>query len=208
MDSFDTQITWLGHASFRISGPLVVYIDPWQLSEEPPADLILVTHDHRDHFSQEDIDLISTPDTIVVCPTACAQNLRGQVREVQVGDMVEIGEVTIQVVPAYNTDKPNHPKSAGHVGYVIEMGGERIYHAGDTDLIPEMSDITCDIALLPVGGTYTMNAEQAAQAAERIGPQVVIPMHWGRIVGDEDDVRTLRQMMPQGIEVIALEPPQ
>jgi L-ascorbate metabolism protein UlaG (beta-lactamase superfamily) len=202
-------VTWLGHASFRIVDGSVVYIDPWKLSGGPRADVILVTHGHHDHLSVDDIALISGPETIVLCPPDClAELVASRAQAVRPGDALQVAGVKVQVVPAYNTDKPNHPRSAGHVGYVVEIGGRRIYHAGDTDVIPEMSEVVCDVALLPMGGTYTMNAEQAAQAAETIDPQVVVPMHWGRLVGTEKDVERLRKLMPKGVRLVVMTPEQ
>jgi len=128
------------------------------------------------------------------------------VHAVRPGDLVELGALRIEVVPAYNTNKPNHPQEAGHVGYIIEIGGRRIYHAGDTDLIPEMDEIRCDVAMLPMGGTYTMNAQEAAEAVERIGPKVAIPMHWGRIVGKSGDVRRFQELAPASVQIVVLEP--
>ncbi len=199
-------IEWLGHASFRLLGEKVIYIDPWQLSGGPAADLILVTHGHGDHLSPDDIAKISTPETVFVCSASCADQLQGTVHAVRPGDVVEVGSVRIEAVPAYNTNKPNHPKEAGHVGYVVEIEGRRIYHAGDTDVIPEMGQIRCDVAMLPMGGTYTMDAAEAAEAVKLINPQVVIPMHWGRIVGKQDDVRRFRKLAPESVEVVVLEP--
>jgi len=200
------NLHWLGHASFRIDGPQVIYIDPWKLREPMPADLILITHGHHDHLSTGDIASISGPNTVVVCPAACAEALQGGVRVIAPGQSLRVGDVLIEAVPSYNTDKPNHPKAAGNVGYIVEVEGQRIYHAGDTDLIPEMSQVRCDLALLPVGGTYTMDAGQAAQAAERIRPKAVIPMHWGDIVGSHEDALRFQSLVPEGIEVLLLEP--
>ncbi len=204
-DELTQGIEWLGHASFRVTDSLVIYIDPWQLEAGTPADVILVTHGHSDHLSLEDIDKISTPDTAFVCAASCAQELRGPVHAVEPGDTVEIGALRVEVLPAYNTDKPNHPQEAGHVGYVLEINKRRIYHAGDTDVIPEMDEIRCDVALLPIGGTYTMDAAQAAEALHRIGPRVAIPMHWGRIVGLERDVERFRELAPETVDVVVLE---
>jgi L-ascorbate metabolism protein UlaG (beta-lactamase superfamily) len=199
-------IAWLGHASFRISNGTVIYIDPWKLAGGPQADVILITHNHHDHLSPEDIARIAGPETRIVCPPVCVGELPGRnVRAVQPGDDVQLGDVSVHVVAAYNTDKPNHPHSAGHVGYVITTAGRSIYHAGDTDVIPEMKAIECDVALLPMGGTYTMNAEQAAEAAAMIHPQIVVPMHWGRLVGSEEDVRRLEALMPEGVQLAVME---
>ncbi|MFP3895846.1 MAG: MBL fold metallo-hydrolase [Anaerolineales bacterium] len=198
-------IHWLGHASVRIDDKVVIYIDPWKVAESKPADLILVTHGHHDHLSLEDIDRLSTPDTVIVSPASCAGELSGDVRTISVGDTLQIGEVSIEAVPSYNIDKPNHPRVAGNVGYLVEVGERRIYHAGDTDLIPEMDDIRCDVALLPAGGTYTMDADEAAQALSHIETQVAIPIHWGEIVGSGEDARRFKDQSPEGVEVVILE---
>ena len=199
-----TGIHWLGHASFRIDGDPVVYVDPWKLGEAMPADIVLVTHGHHDHLSVDDIARISKTSTIMVSAAPCAKSLQGDVRPMAPGDSLTLGTVTIEAVPSYNTDKPNHPKSAGNVGYIIEIDGRRIYHAGDTDLIAEMSGVRCDIALLPMGGTYTMNAEEAAEAAVRIHPGIVVPMHWGEIVGSSEDVARFTELVPEDIEVVVM----
>lgn len=189
------NIHWLGHSSFRIEDEKSVYIDPWRLKGSPPkADLILITHDHHDHCSPDDVAKIAKKDTVIVTIAAVARRLKGDVRIVRAGDSLTAAGIPIEVVPAYNVDKPNHPKSAGHVGFIITMGGQRIYHAGDTDLIPEMDDIQAEIALLPVGGTFTMNAEEAAQAAKKIKPQVAIPIHYGTTVGSIKDAQRFHEL--------------
>ncbi len=197
-------IHWLGHASFRIDDAVVIYIDPWKLKQAKPADLILVTHAHFDHLSVEDIAKITRPGTVIVCPASCADKLSGDVRIMAPGNALRVGAVNIEAVPSYNTNKPNHPKQAGNLGYIVEVGGRRIYHAGDTDLIPEMANMRCDVALLPIGGKYTMDAVEAAQAVERIKPKVVVPMHWGDIVGSAQDVERLKQRVPKGVAVEVL----
>jgi L-ascorbate metabolism protein UlaG (beta-lactamase superfamily) len=199
------NIHWLGHASFRIDADRVIYIDPWKLKNPVPADLILVTHAHHDHLSTEDIAAIAGDDTVIVCSPACAQQVTGDVRPVSPGDSLMVGDVRIEAVPSYNTNKPNHPRDAGNVGYIVEVAGQRIYHAGDTDLIPEMADIRCDVALLPVGGKYTMDAKEGAEALSRIQTKVAVPMHWGSIIGSERAAETFQRLSPPEVEVVIME---
>jgi L-ascorbate metabolism protein UlaG (beta-lactamase superfamily) len=189
------RLRWLGHDSFLLEGPPIVYFDPWRLGKGlPTADLIFVSHEHGDHCSPQDVQLVSGPHTVIVANETAAQKLSGNVRVMRPGDEWVVGEVTVKAVPAYNITKfrspglPFHPQPALHNGYVVTMGGERIYFAGDTDHIPEMADIECDVALLPVSGTYVMTAEEAAQAAQAIKPQVAVPMHYGAgVVGTASD---------------------
>lgn len=198
-------ITWLGHASVLIEDGITIYIDPWKVREPKQADLILVTHEHFDHLSADDIAKLRGPETVIVASERAAAKLTGDVRAVAPGQRIQVAGVWVETVPAYNLRKPNHPKAAGHVGYIVELEGRRIYHAGDTDLIPEMADIQCDVALLPVGGTFTMNAKKAAQALERIRPQVAIPIHWGEVVGSERDAKRFQSLAPEGVRVEILE---
>jgi L-ascorbate metabolism protein UlaG (beta-lactamase superfamily) len=205
------RLHWLGHASFRLDGPPTVYFDPWNLKGQlPRAGVVLVSHEHHDHCSPEDVARISGPATVIVASAGAAPRLRGEVRALRPGERTTVGEVEIEAVPAYNVDKfrspgvPFHPQEAGHVGYVVTLEGVRVYFAGDTDRIPEMADIHCDVALLPVGGTYTMDAVEAAQAAADIGAQVVVPMHWGAgVVGTHRDAERFRDLY--GGEVAILE---
>jgi L-ascorbate metabolism protein UlaG (beta-lactamase superfamily) len=199
-------IHWIGHASFRIEDEVVIYLDPWKLKQFKAADLILVTHGHRDHLSPEDIARIRKPDTVIVIAAPYADQVEGDVRPMMAGQTVTVGDVVIEAVPSYNTNKPNHPRSAGNVGYIVEVGGRRIYHAGDSDLIPEMNAFRCDVALLPMGGKYTMDVDEALEAVARIRPKVVIPMHWGDIVGAPADAERFRTGAPAGVEVVILTP--
>ena len=199
------HIHWLGHASFRLDADgVVIYFDPRNLKNPIPADVVLVTHGHFDHLSVDDIAAITKPGTVALCPASCVDKLKGDVRTVAPGDTLHLGAVTVEAVHAYNTDKPNHPRSAGNVGYVVEVGGQRIYFAGDTDLIPEMADIRCDVALLPVGGTYTMNAQEAAEAAGIIKPRVAVPMHWGDLVGTRQDAERFLALLPASVQSVIL----
>lgn len=197
------KLHWLGHDSFRIDGPPVIYIDPWQLKGRPPqADLVLVSHDHYDHCSPGDVNRVRGPKTVVIANPSAAAKLGRDVRVIRAGETQTIGDVTVEAVPAYNIGKRFHPKEAGGVGYIVTVGGTRLYFAGDTDLIPEMDQIRCDIALLPVSGTYVMTAEEAARAAGRIQPKIAIPMHYGAgVAGSEADARRFQELCPPGIEV-------
>ena len=186
------NIHWLGHASIKITGSKVIYVDPWKIKGEP-ADLILITHSHYDHCSADDIKKVTKESTVIV---ATADSNLEAAKVVKPGDTLDIDGVKIEAVPAYNLGKPFHPKSNNWVGYVITVDGKRIYVAGDTDKIPEMHDLKeIDVALLPIGGTYTMNAEEAAEAAQMFNPKVVVPIHWGDIVGSAGDVEKLKQQI-------------
>ncbi len=202
------RIVWYGHDAFRVEGPPIVYIDPWRLPDDLPlADIILITHDHYDHCSPEDVDKILAPDTILVGPQRALDklaNIPAEKKVVRAGDRLSLGHLRLEVVPAYNIDKRFHPKRAGHVGYILTLHGTRVYHAGDTDFIPEMEHIRCDVALLPVSGTYVMDAKEAAQAAQAIQPRLIIPMHYGAIVGSRKDAERLARLTD--IPVHILEP--
>ncbi len=187
------KLHWLGHDSFRLEGPPVIYFDPWRLGKRPPkADLVLVSHEHHDHCSPDDIKKVSGPNTVIVAAAGAAQKLRGA-RAVRPGDRLTVAGVEIEAVRAYNVNKfrspgvPFHPREAEHVGFVTTVGGVRLYFAGDTDHIPEMTDITCDVALLPVSGIYVMTVDEAAEAARTLSPQIVVPMHYGSGIGTAGD---------------------
>jgi L-ascorbate metabolism protein UlaG (beta-lactamase superfamily) len=206
-------IHWLGHDSFRIEGDnQVIYIDPWNLPEDAKAaDLILISHDHRDHCSPEDVEKIQREDTVIATITAAATKLKGRIEIVKPGDKLTLKEIPIEIVPAYNLNKfrspgePFHPKESGHVGFILTVGGRRIYHAGDADVIPEMETIQTDVALLPVSGTYVMTVDEAVQAAEIIQPKVAIPMHVGRGIGSLDNTEEFKERARVPVEVLPLE---
>ena len=195
------SITWLGHDSMKIKGDKVIYIDPWKLEDAEPANIILVTHEHYDHCSPPDIEKIATDETVIVATADSARKLKGDVMVVKPGDTVEIDGVSIEAVPAYNTNKSFHPKNSSWVGFVVTMGGKRIYHAGDTDSISEMDSLDVDVALVPVSGTYVMTAEEAAEAVNRMKPKIAVPMHYGDIVGSEADAERFRTLVSDDIEV-------
>lgn len=183
------NIRWLGHDTFRIQGEKVIYTDPFKIRKTDRADIILITHEHYDHCSPEDIAKLQGPDTVIVATPDCASKLTGTVRTVRPGDRIEVLGIPVEAVPSYNTNKQFHTKDRGWVGYIFTVNGQRIYIAGDTDYIPEMKDFRADIALLPVSGTYVMTAEEAVRAALDIKPNVAIPMHFGAIVGSGDDAQ-------------------
>jgi L-ascorbate metabolism protein UlaG (beta-lactamase superfamily) len=203
------NVFWLGHDSFRIEGTKRVYIDPWHLPEgSPPADLVLVTHDHFDHFSPEDIAAVSAETTVVVAPGEVTRKLKSQSVTVAPGDSVVANGVTVTAVPAYNIDKYKapgqvfHPRAEGKVGFIFELDGRRYYHAGDTDAIPEMAAIDVDVAFVPVSGTYVMTADEAGAACGTFNATVVVPMHYDAIVGTSDDARRFKQVCPLPVEIL------
>jgi len=198
------KIVWLGHDGFRIDGNKIVYFDPYQISPGTKADLILVTHEHFDHCSPGDIAKIQKPETVIVTEKDSAKKLEGNVKIVRPGQTIDVDEIKIEAVPAYNTDKTFHPKENGWLGFIVEMEGVRIYHAGDTDFIPEMNQFEVDIALLPVSGTYVMTAVEAIEAALAIRPKLAIPMHYGAIVGGDQDAKDFKIALEGKVEVLVL----
>jgi L-ascorbate metabolism protein UlaG (beta-lactamase superfamily) len=198
------NIHWLGHDTFRITGEKVIYTDPFRIKKKDAADIILITHEHYDHCSPEDVEKIRSSGTVVVAPADCREKLAGDVRVVKPGDVIEVSGIRVEAVPSYNMNKKFHTKDRGWVGYIFTVGGKRIYIAGDTDRIPEMKDFRADMALLPVSGTYVMTAEEAVMAALDIGPSVAIPMHYGSIVGTDADAQRFAAGLEGKIEVVVL----
>ena len=208
------EITWLGHDGFKIKKDRVVYVDPFKVAGKlEAADLVCVTHEHSDHLSVEDLKKVVTAKTTVVTIPACEKAVKDlkpkAVRIVSAGQRLDVDGVGVEVVPAYNTTKfrspgnPFHPKTDGKVGFVLGVGGLRIYHAGDTDRIPEMAQVKgVDVAMLPVSGTYVMTAAEAVKACEAIQPKLAIPMHYGAIVGSAADAETFQRGVKCRVEVL------
>ena len=179
-------VTWFRQSSFRWQGDgPVVYVDPWGVGDAVPADVILITHAHHDHLQPHEIERLRTPTTKLVAPRDVADELTGDVTPIEPGQVVEASGLKIEAVPAYNTAEERldmHPKANGWVGYLFEFGGRSYYHAGDTDALPELESLDPDVAMVPIGGTYTMDWEEAAGFVKAMEPRMAVPMHYGFVV--------------------------
>jgi len=205
MKLMDLEITRIAHDTFRIAGSKVIYVDPFRVTKNEEADIVLISHEHFDHLSLEDLNKVIFPGTSIVASPLCKDGLKNvKVKELHYmdpGGKHVVGKVEIQGLPAYNLNKfaePGkafHPKGEKRLGFLIKMDGTTVYHAGDADFIPEMRSIQCDIALLPVSGTYVMTAEEAADAATAINPKIAVPMHYGAIVGSEADAQKFKSLV-------------
>jgi len=201
------RIDWLGHSGFKITDKKVIYIDPYNVPPDEKADIILITHGHSDHCSIEDIKELIKERTIIIITPDCQSKLSDiqgiDVHLVKPGKKIGAFEIIIEAVPAYNLNKNFHEKVNEWVGYIVNIAGKRIYHAGDTDFIPEMKKIKdIDVALLPVGGKYTMDAKAAAEAANAINPKIAVPMHYGSIVGSEEDAKKFKELCNCEVEIM------
>ena len=212
------ELHWLGHAGFKIKSGKVIYIDPYHIGDSEPADIILITHSHYDHCSIEDIRKIVKDNTAIICPADCQSAItkidkKVNMQLIEAGEKLKLGNIEFHAVPAYNINKQFHEKSEGWVGYVIKLGKVIIYHAGDTDLTEDMKKLTGYskegnkfIALLPIGGKFTMNYEEASQAAEIIKADIAIPMHYGTIISSGDDAEKFQDLCKDnGIEAKIME---
>jgi L-ascorbate metabolism protein UlaG (beta-lactamase superfamily) len=193
-------ITWLGHASVLLTyDGFNVYVDPWKVAPFlPKADLVLITHDHYDHFSPVDVKRVATEQTRIAGPLAMPLITD----RLKPGDALTVGAASVEAVPAYNIDKAFHPRANNWVGYIVTLGGQRIYHTGDTDRIPEMQNLRADVVLMPVGGTYTMDAQTASLAVNDLNPALVIPIHYGDIVGSRQDAEQFRDYCACAVRIL------
>ncbi|MDD4508182.1 MAG: MBL fold metallo-hydrolase [Eubacteriaceae bacterium] len=204
------NITLFTQSSIKITSETngTIYADPFKMEVAPhDADFILLTHDHYDHFSPEDIAKVVKAGTHFVVPEKIKNQVTallpadGKITTVAPGEVMKIDGLTVEIVPAYNKIKPFHPKQSGWVGYVLHVDGQTLYLAGDTDALKENEAIVCDIAMVPIGGTFTMNAKQAAAFINGLKPKVAIPIHYGSIVGKKEDAETFRQAVDPEIQV-------
>lgn len=174
------RLKWLGQSGFIINtSQKTITIDPYQVKGCALSDIILITHPHYDHLSIDDIDRFQKPSTVIITEAQSARKLSGDVQIIKPGEEMTINGIKISAVRAYNinNDYPHH-KNYDWLGFIINIDGVRVYHSGDTDVIPDMDTFAVDIALLPVSGTYLMNAEEAIRAVRKIKPKIAIPMHY------------------------------
>ena len=209
------KISWLGHDGFKIKNAKTVYVDPYEIKGGEEADILLISHNHEDHCSPEDVKKIVSEKTTIITTAESKRKLsKTKAKEILVakpGQKILIDDVSIETVPAYNVNKfrspghPFHPKENEMLGFIVTMNGVRIYHAGDTDLIPEMERFNVDVACLPVSGTYVMTAEEAVESTRHIKLKVAIPMHYGSIVGDDRDAERFKTLASCEVRVLSKE---
>lgn len=202
------KITVNAQSSIRIEAEKIVYFDPFKItSESHDGDIVFITHAHHDHFSPEDIKKIAKPDTVFVIPEGMTEELikkgfsKDKIIAVTAGDSRDILGIPAEAMPSYNTNKPMHPRSKGWLGYVVTVCGTRVYVCGDTDETPEALAVKCDIVMPPIGGTFTMNAREAAAFVNKLAPKTAIPTHYGTIVGSKKDGEKFKSLVSGEIEV-------
>ena len=211
MSDFMARFSINCHSSIRCGGDMVLWFDPFRVADAPhDGDVIFITHEHYDHFSPEDIRRVMKPDAVIVLPESCrdAALTAGfdpdRLVTVQPGETYQVCGVSFETVAAYNIGKKFHPQASRWVGYVVTVEGRRVYVAGDTDDTPEARAVRCDAAFLPVGGTYTMTAVEAAALANAIRPQTAVPTHYGSIVGEKSDGSTFAAALDGSIQCVKL----
>ena len=205
MKLLNLDCTRIAHDTFRIAGSKVIYTDPYKVTKRDEADIVLLSHEHFDHLSLEDLNKVIFPGTTIVASPLCKDGLKAvKVKETKFldpGGKFSVGKIEIEALPAYNLNKfrePGHvfhPKGEKRLSFLFQMDGTRVYFAADTDFILEMKSVKCDIALLPVSGTYVMTAEEAAEAAAAINPKIAVPMHYGAIVGSDADAKKFKSLV-------------
>lgn len=205
------NIEVLCHSSIRINKEKIIYIDPFKIDKNyNDADVVFITHDHYDHYSEEDIDKIKKEGTVFVIPEELLTKLlvkgynKNDITIVQPNKQYMIQGIKFETVPAYNTNKAFHPKENEWVGYIIEIKGIRYYIAGDTDITEENKKVKCDVAFVPVGGTYTMDFKEAARLINEIKPKIAVPTHYGDIVGTNQDATDFIRLLHPIIKGIIL----
>ena len=205
------NIEVLCHSSIRINKEKVIYIDPFKIDKNyNDADIIFITHDHYDHYSEEDIDKVIKDSTMIVVPEELLTKLlrkgirQGNIITVEPDDINVVSGIKFEAVAAYNTNKPFHPKENGWVGYIIEINKVKYYIAGDTDITEENMKVRCDVAFVPVGGTYTMDFKEAAQLVNEIQPKIAVPIHYGSIVGMKRDATDFVKLLHPEIKGVIL----
>jgi L-ascorbate metabolism protein UlaG (beta-lactamase superfamily) len=199
-------VTWFRGSSVRIRrAGLEIHVDPIGISAASQADVILLTHPHYDNFSERDIDRIRTPRTVVVAPASMKKLLADADHFMRPGDMLQLDGLDVLAVPAHNVDKRYHPPESAWLGYVFTVGGVTFYHAGDTDFIPSMFGIRCDVAFLPCNGFYTMGPADAVRAAAACAAAVVVPIHWGEPHGTREEVEAMRAGLDGELRVLERE---
>jgi L-ascorbate metabolism protein UlaG (beta-lactamase superfamily) len=198
------KIHWLGHSSFAIYGSRTVCLDPYRITGSRNADLILVSHTHGDHFSPGDIAKVAGEKSTLIISAGAKPDYPANVITMRPGDTIEIMGMVVETIPAYNLTRPYHPRNNDWLGYILTIDGIRIYHAGDTDFIPEMKGLVADIGLIPIGGTYTMEHNEAAEAVKAMKLTHAVPMHWGEIVGTEKDAAAFKELVGAAADVIIM----
>lgn len=194
------------HSSIKISDDLIIYFDPFKIEDDiHDADIIFITHDHYDHYDVESIKKVMNDNTKIVIPDRMATFVLGTFGPCHVigvipNEVYDIEGIMVETVPSYNVNKEYHPKSNNWVGYIITLNDERIYVAGDTDMNSDNEKVNCDIALIPIGGTYTCDYIEGASFVNEIKPKVVIPTHYGSIVGDVNDGEKFKELIASNIE--------
>ena len=205
------NIEVLYHSSIRINKEKTIYIDPFKINRNyNDADIVFITHDHYDHYSEEDIDKVINENTTIIIPEELLTKLlrkginKNAIITVEPNERYMVQGIKFETIPAYNTNKTFHPKKNGWVGYIIIINGIRYYIAGDTDITEENKQVKCDVAFVPVGGTYTMDFKEAASLINEIKPKIAIPIHYGSIVGTEQDAIDFIRLLHPEIKGIIL----